>query len=293
MRFVRACLLGCLLLGCKRSESSTAETQPAPTAHPASSDAAAAETPALPRASLRPLGPESPYCEGKPCRDYAASVELIRRLSRPGGGPGCQAAEVGHCEPALRYVSYSDGFGGFEEYFDVEGRLIGAHVFADYDAKGKLVGAVPTCDKQPISELCDHGTKGDAAFAAAYVTPESPADVTAAAATNALGFPLPPHARGLHTHSERARSTMRQLRFELPAADVPALEASLPCSLGPESARPDEDVHVASNGEAWWTPEKSKHHRECTKRAGVHASAVMVDLDRPEQASVYVLVTDG
>jgi hypothetical protein len=292
MRVACACLLGCLIVGCKRPSSSTVATRPDSSGRAASSDAGEAAEP-IRTAVTRPLGPESPYCEGKPCRDYAESVERIRQLASPGGGPGCQSAEVGHCGPAARYVSYSDGFGGFEEYFDVEGRLFGAHVFADYDAKGKLIGDVPTCDKTPTSELCDHGTRGDAAFSAAYVTPGSPADVSASAAARALGFPLPAHARGLRTHGAGIPATTRQLRFELPAADLPALEASLPCPLGPESAGQDQDVRVEPNTERWWTPDKSKHHRDCHARTGIHASAVMVDLDRPEQPSVYVLLKDG
>jgi hypothetical protein len=243
--------------------------------------------------TLRPLGRDSPYCHAKPCPDYAEAVELVRRLAAPGGGPGCLSASVGRCGWGFfRYVVYSDGFGGYEEFFDREGRLMGAYTYADYDQKGSTFGEVPACTRAPMSILCDQGSRGASAFDAAFTTPRSPADVTATQASSALGFALPARATGYRTHSSGLQATMRQLRFELPKADLPTLEKTLPCALGPESKGPVERTVVGTNTEPWWTPEKSTRHRECRTRVGIHASAVLVDLAERDQASVYVLVTD-
>src|SRR5689334_17999310 len=96
-------LLAFVLLACSRSEPSSVAVRPSPAPSlPASSDASPIDASQNVSAdcgiditeiarlwSLRPLGKESPYCDGKPCRDYAESVERIRRLAAPGAGPGC------------------------------------------------------------------------------------------------------------------------------------------------------------------------------------------------------------
>jgi hypothetical protein len=48
---------------------------------------------------------------------------------------------------AFRFIHWSDGFQGTKEYFDTDGRLVGARVAVDY-ARSCLTGAKPDADAE-------------------------------------------------------------------------------------------------------------------------------------------------
>ncbi|MFO0668134.1 MAG: hypothetical protein U0235_00715 [Polyangiaceae bacterium] len=121
---------------CSRSESRTGTMDAAP---PSRGDAGV-----------------SARCGAAPCPDYATEVARIRKLATPGQGPGCSRASIGRCG-AARYVEFSDGFSGFEEYFDVTGAMVAVHSRADIDPGGSWYGPAQLCERRADEVLCDGG----------------------------------------------------------------------------------------------------------------------------------------
>lgn len=102
---------------------------------------------------------------------------------------------------------------------------------------------------------------------------------------------LPPGAHDYDAFVDDHGHTMAQVRFVMPAAQLPMLARQLPCRLGPIVAGPPSNVDVGSNDRPWWTPGAVTSHRRCDRRQGIRATHVAVDLGTPGSAAVYVLIT--
>jgi hypothetical protein len=99
------------------------------------------------------IGALTEYCGKAPCRSYDDAVAQVRKLAAPGGGPGCLRGNVGKCKET-RSVEYSDGFSGFQEWFDDKGTMVAAQTWADYRPDGANFGNVPTCTPEITEQLC-------------------------------------------------------------------------------------------------------------------------------------------
>lgn len=103
---------------------------------------------------------------------------------------------------------------------------------------------------------------------------------------------LPASATAYRHHASGFRATMNQVRFELPAKDLPELMRDLPCKLGPAETATPAPGHVGTNRMRWWTPERSHPYRTCAVSRGPHDEVVVVDLRR-DPLVVFLLVENG
>ena len=129
----RLLLLSLVLLACKKERATPPQPEPA---------------------ALGPTrGSLAEYCGKAPCRSYDEAVAQVRKLAAPGGGPGCVRGNFGKCKD-VRSVEFSDGFSGFQEWFDDKGTMVAAQSWADFRPQGASFGDVPTCTLEITEKLC-------------------------------------------------------------------------------------------------------------------------------------------
>jgi hypothetical protein len=102
-----------------------------------------------------------------------------------------------------------------------------------------------------------------------------------------LGIPLPPSVRAYHAYRTGWTHEMVQIRFDMEPSDLPALEAKLPCRLGPVETGRSAIAHVASNDRDWYTPESARKHRGCSYHHGIQYADFLVDVEDPARYTVY------
>lgn len=135
-----------VVAGCTRSEDRSAPTR-------------VADAGSVTQGSTPKVESTTEPCGKGPCRTYDEAVREVKRYVR--SGSTCTEAATGKCG-LLRYVVFSDGFGGYTEYFDDAGVMKGRHGWADYNVNGSDNGAVPMCEKLPTqiwckNSVCDAG----------------------------------------------------------------------------------------------------------------------------------------
>lgn len=96
--------------------------------------------------------------------------------------------------------------------------------------------------------------------------------------------------RNYHAYEKGLRSSLLQLRFELPAKDAKALEPRLSCRLGPEQAGPPEYALVGTNDRSWYQVGEVKKYRGCSNQHGIRSAEFLLDLDDPERVVVYAVI---
>src|SRR5262245_33081728 len=99
--------------------------------------------------------------------------------------------------------------------------------------------------------------------------------------------PLPCSTTAYHKYTTGLRSLMTQIRFDMEPQDMPALEASLPCKLGPIETGISEIADVGTNDRSWYTPERATRHRSCEHHHGLLDASFLVDLGDPDRITVY------
>jgi hypothetical protein len=97
--------------------------------------------------------PALAYCGDSACPTYDVGLERMRRLTRPHAAPGCTEASAGTCG-TFRYVSFSDGFGAYTEYYAPDGSFVAASTWADFSPGGSEFGSPPSCTLAPMEVLC-------------------------------------------------------------------------------------------------------------------------------------------
>ncbi len=100
------------------------------------------------------------------------------------------------------------------------------------------------------------------------------------------GIPVPPGATGMREHiDDQFRSMMAYYRFELPAAQFPALAQALRCELGPLQTGP----RPAEPGDPdWFAPRPAHSHRRCESIHDDWFYELEADVSRPDRYTVYL-----
>ena len=101
---------------------------------------------------------------------------------------------------------------------------------------------------------------------------------------------LPHSVRDYRSYESGMQHTMLQVRFRLDARDLPALEARLPCRLGPLSEGDAEYARVGTNDRSWYDPQSARRHRGCDFHRGLQDGSFLISLDDAANPVVYGVV---
>jgi hypothetical protein len=120
-------------------------------------------------------------------------------------------------------------------------------------------------------------------------------DVDAAQLEQLTGITIPAGASGLRSHVESWQDTIVHLRFELPAADLPAWVAAqtwtTPPAAGPLAypfATPPEWVA----DKAWWQPQQASAFQLGSMGGAGLYQHILIDTSDPARALVYIVSFD-
>jgi hypothetical protein len=121
-------------------------------------------------------------------------------------------------------------------------------------------------------------------------------DVAAAQLEQLTGITIPAGASGLRSHVESWQDTIVHLRFELPAAELPAWIAAqswtTPPAAGPLAYPFTQTPEWLERSGGWWQPQQASSFQLGSLGGAGSYQHVLIDTSDPARALVYVVSFD-